>query len=207
MLEPKYQVLGAFLFAPFAEKYAKEIEVETRVSHERALHYLDLLSKEGVLIKKPKGKQVFFSINRRNETVAKLLAVLEFERKAFFLSQTPIAPMIFELLKKLKSDFNGSVAFALLFGSAARNQAARSSDVDFLLATNGGGNIAKRLELEVKIFERGFNYAISPSVISLASLAKNWHKEPIYKSIWKDRVVLSGEERFWEFALSAGEII
>ncbi|MFH1107287.1 MAG: nucleotidyltransferase domain-containing protein [Candidatus Micrarchaeota archaeon] len=205
MLEPKYRVLTPFLFNPSAEKYAKEIEDDAEVNHERALHYLGLLSKERILRRQTKGKQVFFSINNENESAVKLLSLLEFERKADFLRATPYGPMVHRLIQTLKAASNGTIAFALLYGSAARKQATPSSDVDLLIVTNKDGKANERLQAKVKLLEREFNYAISPSVISLSELSRNWHKQPIYKSVWNDRVVLLGEERFWEFVLSEGE--
>ncbi|MFH1200035.1 MAG: nucleotidyltransferase domain-containing protein [Candidatus Micrarchaeota archaeon] len=205
MLEPKYRVLRAFLLNPWAEKYAKEIEDDAEVSHERALHYLDLLSKERVLHRQTRGKQVFFSINKENESAIKLLALLEFERKAGFLAATPYGPMTYKLFQTLKAASNGTIAFALLYGSAARKQATPSSDIDLLIATNKNGKANERLKANVKLLEREFNYSLSPTVISLCELSRNWHTQPIYKSIWKDRVVLLGEEGFWEFILSQGE--
>ncbi len=205
MLEPKYQVLRAFLFNPSAEKYAKEIEDEVKLNHERVLHYLDLLSKERILRKQIKGKQVFFSINKDNESAIKLLAMLEFERKLEFLKATLYGPVLYELFQTFKTEFNGTIIFVLLFGSAARRQATPSSDVDLLIATNRGGKVKDKLAAEVKKFEGDFNYKLSPTVISLSELTQNWHKQPIYKSIWKDRVVLLGEEGFWSFVFFEGE--
>lgn len=205
MLAQKYKILASFLDEPSKEKYGREIERDVDLSHERVVSYLKELAEEKVLSFEKKGRQVFYSINKENDAVKRIMSSLEYERKQKFLANNKtIAFLLHELKKDVLSTQKSEIQFILLFGSMARGQAKADSDVDLLVvsaAEKEPAAMRETIKKRSKIAGRG----VSLHFISLDDLEKFWHKEPVYKNIWRERIVLYGEDRFWEFVLEKGE--
>ncbi len=191
-----FYCLIPFQFAPAEEKYGLEIEKEIvncgfGISHETVYTYLNHFSDAGILKKKKKGRQVFFSLNAQN--ALPILSLLEQDRTNLFLKATSQAMEIHEI-NNLISDCD----FALLFGSVARMHQREQSDIDILLVDG-------KVDLEGLKKKEALYGKISIHSITKKELKKQWHKEPVYKGIWKDRIVLKNPSRFWEFILKEGK--
>ena len=205
MLAQKYKLLSAFLFEPSKEKYGREIERAAGFSHERAVSYLKDLVKEKVLLCERKGRQVFYRLNRKSEAVTRIMSALEYERTREFLrSNKDAAVLLYDLKNDILSSKKGEIQFLVIFGSMARGESRAMSDIDLLAVTVSGkepGGVRERIKRRSKI--HGIDFSVH--FVSLDELEKSWHKEPIYKNIWRERIVLYGESRFWEFVIEVGE--
>lgn len=207
MLAQKYRMLAPFLDAPSKERYGREIERNVDLSHERVVSYLKELVKEKVLTGEKKGRQVFYSVNKRNDAVKKIMSSLEYERKQeFLLRNKGIAVLLNELKKEMVSAQEGRAHFIVLFGSVARGEARPGSDID-LLVVSTSENEPEEIRDIIKKREKISGRNISLHFILLNDLKRFWHKEPIYKNIWRERIVLYGEDRFWEFIIEEGEAV
>ncbi len=49
------------------------------------------------------------------------------------------------------------------------------------------------------------NIDINLILFFINTLEKKWKKEPVYSSMWLDRIVLYGEENLWKMVLERGE--
>lgn len=205
MLAQKYRILAPFLDEPSREKYGREIERDVDLSHERVLSYLKELVGERVLTSEKKGRQVFYAINKKNDAVRRVLSSLEYERKQGFLADNKnIAVLLHDLERDIIGTQKGEIQFILLFGSAARGQARPGSDIDLLVVSTAKKEPEEMHEM-IKKRAKISGWGISLHFISFDDLRKSWHKEPIYKNIWRERIVLYGEDRFWAFVLEEGE--
>ena len=191
-----FYCLVPFQFDPFAEKYGLETEMNLAqqgiaISHETVHTYLNHFSENGILNKKKRGRQAFFSLNAQN--ALPVLSLLEQERTNIFLKSTSQAMKILEI-----RDLIDNCYFAILFGSVAREHQRESSDIDILLVD--GETDMEKLNKKEALYGK-----ISIHPITKNELKKQWHNEPVYKGIWKDRIVLKNSHRFWEFALMEGK--
>lgn len=206
MLSSEFRMLNAFLHNPSKELYARQIERLTKTNHERAGVYLGkLVGDYNVLVREQKGKQVFYRLNKGNETTQKAMAMLELERKISFLGKNEAGFAVQELVSEIINGFGPAVYFAVLFGSAARGQAKENSDVDLLFVLLRNGKTKSRIGEMVKkrVTITGKNFSYHP--VALSELKTRWLSEPVYKNIWDERVVFFGEENFWSFVLKEGE--
>ena len=191
-----FYCLIPFQFDPAEEKYGLEIEKEIAnrdfgISHETVHTYLNHFSNTGILKKKNKGKQAFFSLNAQN--AVPILSLLEQDRTNLFLRTTSQAMELLEII-----DLIDDCYFALLFGSVARMHQRERSDIDILLVDG-------KVDLESLKKKEALYGKISIHSITKKELKEQWHKEPVYKGIWKDRIVLMNLDRFWEFILKEGK--
>lgn len=205
MLSPEFRLLSAFLQNPSKELYGRQIERMTKTSHERAFVYLANLTHQKVLIAEKKGRQIFYRLNKQNELVKKALALAELERKIDFLKKNECGTSIQHLVLEIINATGAGVYFVILFGSVARGQAKEASDIDLLFVLLQNGKIKSKIEESVKRMGIVTGERFSFHSITLSGLEKRWLKEPVYKNIWDERIVLLGEENFWTFVLKQGE--
>ncbi len=162
------------------------------ISHETAVNYLNHYSKMGILNRKKLGKQVFYSLIPNN--AVSFISLLEQDRTNLFLRKTSFAVQLAEI-----SNLIGDCYFALLFGSAARGEAKKTSDLDIFIV-DGKPDLD-----EISKKEAVYGIKLSVHQISRWELRARWHSEPIYKGMWKDRIILKNFLNFWEFSFKEGK--
>lgn len=206
MLSKEFKIIKAFLFRPFEKLYGREIERQTGITHSRAVAYLKSLVEQKILVSQRRGNQVLYSINPNNELTLKALSIAELERKRnFFEDKLVEKSILYRLMANALDQCAYAIQFSLLFGSSAREHARESSDLDVLFVISGNKNTKKSLEeMGVKL-EASTGRKISIHVVSMKEIEKLWLSEPAYKGIWNDRIVLYGEEQFWNFVFKMGD--
>lgn len=206
MLNSEFKLLKAFLKAPSKELYGRQIDRLTGINHERAVAYENKLVNEyKVLIREKKGRQVFYRLNKQSEIAQKALSVAELERKIEFLRKNKRGTAIQSLVSEMVEMAGAGVYFVVLFGSMARGQAREASDIDLLFVLLEEKETRSRLDGFVRRMIIATPERLSFHPITLSELEKQWHKEPIYRNIWDERIVLFGEQNFWQFVLKNGE--
>jgi predicted nucleotidyltransferase len=205
MLSNEFRIVHAFLLTPFKQLYGREIERLAGISHSRAVEYLKSLSKRNILKSERRGNQVLYSLNQDNEVALKALSIAEMERKIEFFSDKLIEKSItYRLVSEILEELRDILSFTLLFGSFARGHAKESSDLDILFVVSDKAKGRRSIERIVEKLEKSTGRSISPHIVSNNDLEQKWLEEPIYKSIWEERILLYGEERFWSFVFMKG---
>lgn len=206
MLAKEFKVIKAFLLRPFEPMYGREIERIAGITHSRAVAYLKDLIEQKVLISKRRGNQVLYSLNSNNEITLKALSIAELERKeGFFENKMVEKSMLYRLGSNVLAKCPDAIRFTLLFGSFARGHARESSDLDVLFVVSKNKYTKRDLEEVGKQLEASTGRKISIHVVGIKEIERLWLSEPAYKGIWKDRIVLFGEEQFWRFVFRIGE--
>lgn len=211
-------VLKPFFLRPAKAMYIREVAKECELSYERVQHYLGELEKVGALKSEKRGKIKEYALNRKHELVLKIFSLLEMERRQEFYQKTPKMRVWLQMAADgllagetaKKPHRKGSpvadVKFILLFGSAARGEAKAGSDVDLLIVVgNRDRNFEKYADETVKAkMEALAGKKFSMHVIGAEDFRMNWKKEPVYATLWLDRIVLYGDETFCREVLELG---
>ncbi len=205
MLSPEFKVFKAFLKSPSKELYGRQIDSLTGINHERAVAYENRLVEHGALIREKKGVQVFYRVNTQNEIARKALSVAELERKIDFIKKTSNGLSLYSLVSDMVKAGGAGVYFVILFGSMARGEVRESSDIDLLFVLHKNGKTREKIGGIIRRIVNASGDRFSFHSILLSELEKQWLKEPVYRNIWDERVVLFGEENFWQFVLKNGE--
>ncbi len=202
------KILRVFLNSPFHPKYAKQIEDELKqpnpVSHERTLTYLKTLTAQRILFEEKKGRQNFYQLNPNHSASCTFMALAEQARAQNALKKMNIATLAHEITDKVQRALGFNLLFVVLFGSYARQNERTTSDLDLLFVVNRAGPYRKRVDALVEKTASLYTQKISVHIVGMNELEKRWHKEPVYSSIFRDRVVLFGAEAFWRFVLKEG---
>ncbi len=205
MLGVEFELLNAFLMQPSKELYGREIERLAGTTHERTIVYLKRLVDKKILLRKTRGKQVFYRINKNNEMVLKTLSIAELKRRGKFIKDSKLGFVIQDLVSEIVKEQPTSVYFTLLFGSVARQEHKENNDIDLLFVLLRNGKTKKKIEKTIKTREIIIGKRISLHTVTIDEIEKRWLKESAYLNIWTDRIVFFGEENFWRFVLNKGE--
>ena len=144
-------------------------------------------------------------MNKHNELTQKALSIVELERKIEFLKKNKRGAAIQNLVSEMVDVADAGVYFSILFGSMARNQAREASDIDLLFVLLDKESTRSKLENFTERMVMMTNERFSFHLVTLPELEKEWLEKSIYRNIWDERIVLSGEQNFWHFVLKNGE--
>ncbi len=168
------RVLELFLENPFSEFYLRQIAKETGVSAFSAKRHADVLHSEGFLARKKRGNQVVFWANREKP------AFKQFKRALSVYSLGKSG-----LVEFLSAELRPSSL--VLFGSAARGEDDKKSDLDILAVSSKKSPSLERFEGKLK-------RKINLLVFSPAAWAGKKEKDaPFYREILLDGILLFGE--------------
>jgi predicted nucleotidyltransferase len=154
--------------------YLKELSRILSISPRTAQTYLQLYEKEGLLEKEKSGNAIFYSL-ATNATTKEL-------KKTYLLLK--ISPSIHRFLSE-----NPQLSNITLYGSAARGEQDRSSDIDLLVISS-----SKRMNLSgMSQLERELGLEVKLEILTIGEWRKLAEKkDKFYSSITKNNILLYG---------------
>jgi len=168
---PGFRTLAVFLEEPYREFYLREVASHARVSVSTVKAYLDSFVHDEFLLRSKRANLALFKANIEN-------AVFRHFKMAYFLRR--VGPLI----KHLRQNYENSSI--ILYGSCARGEDDKDSDIDLLI-------VGRAERVELTNFERRFNRKIT----LLAFSYQDWEEkakqdEAFYESIIADGLVVQG---------------
>lgn len=186
----EFRILECF-FPTLERRTAKEIEVKSGLSHETSFRLLKGLVEKEYLKESKVGKTNVYDIIKNEESIPVMHHVFsqicikkigKFREKHNLLYRR-----LYELLNEI--DPEGP---AVLFGSYAKGNETKTSDIDLLCATTN-----KNVEKILKIFKTKYNLNIQVVVIKPSEFKNIKKDNPVF---WKDLIeygiVLDGIDLF-----------
>ncbi len=203
--EKRKQILEVFFKEPSKEAHLREIARLSGVSLTNVENSMRIFFEAGMFRKREISNMVFHKPNLENFELLKLFEYLELEKRKKFLTENK---KIARLMQKYTSDIVSSSAHmiqsVILFGSVARNEWARGSDIDILAIVAG-----KEIETD-SILHRAKADISALQEISPVSATVEGFKEAVRKQteffleVWRDRIVLYNEFFFWQMVKEGG---
>jgi predicted nucleotidyltransferase len=193
------KILEVFTREPFREVHLREIARLSRVSLNNVDSSMRLFLKDGMFEKRAVSNMTFYRPNLENEYLLKLFEYLELERRmAFYERNKKIARLLRKYVQNLLTLSNREIQMIILFGSVARGEWTRGSDIDILaIVSNKNENlpaIFNKAQIDVSPL-----LEIKPISTTIDKfIAGLKQKTEFYGELWKDRVVLYNEFLFWQ---------
>ena len=149
----------------------------------------------------------FFKPNLENETLLKIFEFLELEKKKEFYDKNK---KIARLLQKYTQDIidlsNKRIQLVILFGSVARGEWTKGSDIDILVVVSEKDKDVIAALNKAKIDVSPL-LEISPISTTTEKFTEGFRKKTeFYDELWKDRVVLYNEFLFWQMIKEGGRL-
>jgi len=207
MLIPKgrKKILEIFLKDPFTEIHLREIARLSNSSLTNVAKSMHLLVKNNIFTRNEMSNSTFFRPNLSNDETIKIFEFLEFERRKHFYSENK---NIARLLKKYTDSIielsNKRIQLVVLFGSVARGEWTKKSDVDILAVVSDKDkeitNVLNKAKTDVSPL-----LEIQPISTTTNKFIDGFKaKTEFYDNLWQDRVILYNEFLFWQLVREGG---
>ena len=200
------KILDVFLKSPFNEIHLREIARISGVSLTNTDNSLRLFLKDDIFKRRDISNMSFFKPNLENETLLKVFEFLELERKKEFYNKNK---KIARLLQKYTQDVinlsNKKIQLVILFGSVARGEWSKGSDIDILAV------VSEKEKDVIAVLNKGKIdvsplLEIRPISTTVNKFTEGFSKKTeFYEELWKDRIVLYNEFLFWQLIKEGGK--
>ncbi len=193
------KILEIFMSDPTGEIHLREISRLSKVSLNNVNDSMRQFVKDGLFKRREISNMSLFKPNLDNEDLLKLFEYLELKiKKEFYSKNKGIA----RLLEKYTADVielsKRQIQLVVLFGSVARNEWAKGSDIDILAVSSNKDNDVINILNKAKIDVSPL-LEIRPISTTIEKLAEGLRKKTeFYHELWSDRIVLYNESLFWQ---------
>lgn len=156
-------VLELFLDDPMQEYHEREVIRKTRVSKGSANHILRLLAKSDFLIRRRRGRMVFYMLDTKEPAVRQFKVLVNVYG-----------------LKKLLDQIKEHCRRIVLFGSCAQGVDVKESDIDLLVLTSEKDFVRRK----ISEFNRSNKRQIAPIVVNSNELVRLKREDkPLYENM------------------------
>jgi predicted nucleotidyltransferase len=161
------------------------------------------LVKQDILRHKTEGREVFYMLNLGNTKTRKLCELFETEKREKYYQQNKRLSWALQEFSKRVFDFLPEIQSVVLFGSAARAQLTKTSDVDLLVSVpnlqqepfNELMKSVDKLAAEVRGL---YGYPLSVVTMTVKDFETAFReKKRIARDVVREGIVLFGEERYY----------
>ncbi len=163
-------VLAMLFGQPERSFYTREVVAAAQSGASQVQKELDQLARAGLILRQPKGNQVWFKANPQSPVFAELKSLVS---KTFGIKdvvQASLAP------------FADRIALALIYGSVARGEHHAASDVDVLIA---GDVLLSDISPALDAVEQQLARPINVTLFTAAELRKKLSKkEHFVRAVW-----------------------
>ncbi len=202
----KEKILKLFFKNPLLEIHQRETSRLAKISPHSAHLYLKEFVKKGLLNQRAISNMTFYKVNPESEFLFKIFEFFEMEKRERFLSgNKKIARLLTEYTKTLLKLSLREIQMVILFGSVARGDWTRRSDIDILTVT-GKKNLQREISqiFEAAEKEVGSLLKIAPVSSTTEKFVEGTRKKlEFYDELWRDRIVLYNELLFWQLKREA----
>lgn len=172
-----FQIFLTFIENDYQELYFNQLVKKTRFNRSTILSQLNKLVKQKLLERTKKGNAVYYKILKKPQSLAILSYVEYCKTNDFFKQNDKINNAL-----KLFSELEAKTVSCLIFGSYARGQAKKTSDVDVLFIGNYDKNDIRNSETLSRTGYARTGINISAVLINIKDLVENRFLQEVRKT-------------------------
>ncbi len=201
------KILEVFIKDPLKEIHLREIARLSKVSLNNVDNSMRLFVKDSIFKRREVSNMVFFKPNLENETLLKIFEYLEMEKKnRYYEKNKKIARLLQKYAEDIVTLSDKKIQLVILFGSVARGEWGKGSDIDILAVVSGRENEVTPILNKAKIDVSPLLEIRPISTTTEKFVAGFKKKTEFYDELWKDRVVLYNEFLFWQLIKEGGKL-
>jgi len=193
------KILRIFMSDPAKEIHLREISRLSKVSLNNVNNTMRQFVKDGLFKRREISNMSLFKPNFDSEELFKLFEYMELERKMVFYGKNKnIARLLEKYTNNVIELSKRQIQLVVLFGSVARGEWIKGSDIDILTVSsnkdNGTINILNEAKIDVSPL-----LEIRPISTTIEKFIEGLKKKTeFYQELWNDRIVLYNESLFWQ---------
>jgi predicted nucleotidyltransferase len=191
---------------PFKEIHLRELSRLSKSSLANVDNSMRLFVKNDMFKRNEMSHSTFFKPNLENEETIKIFELLEIDRrKTFYAKNKSIARLLKKYTDSIIELSNKRIQLVVLFGSVARGEWTKSSDVDILAVVPDKENDIVDILNKAKTNASPL-LEINPISTTTKKFIDGYkNKTEFYDNLWKDRIVLYNEFFFWQLIREGGK--
>ncbi len=199
------KILEVFMKNPFKEIHLREIARLSKVSLTNVDNSLKLFVKDDMFKRRNVSNMAFLKPNLESEDILKIFEFLELEkRKGFYNKNKKIARLLQKYTQDIIDLSKKKIQLVILFGSVARSEWAKGSDIDILAVVSEKDRDVSMVLNKAKIDVSPL-LEIRPISTTVDKFVEGFSKKTeFYNELWKDRIVLYNEFLFWQLIKEGG---
>jgi uncharacterized protein len=183
-----------------------EISKKLKIGYRPAYNHITEMEKERIIQIEKIGNSKQCKLNLKSEKTRHLLESLDIIKKEDLFKKYPKLKVIIEgLISKLTEKYFSEIHSVVLFGSYAKGQAAKKSDIDLMFIVNNLKNngLRESIERESAGYQYSHNIKISPLITDIAELKKMLMAKELNvgKETREFGISLYGHEMFWRIVI------
>jgi predicted nucleotidyltransferase len=161
------------------------------------------LVKQGILRHRTEGREVFYNLNLGNPKTRKLCELFETEKREKYYQQNKRLSWALQEFSKRVFDFLPEIQSVVMFGSAARAQLTKTSDVDLLvlvpnLQQEPFNELMKSIDKLAADIRGLYGYPLSVVTMTIKDFEAAFReRKRIAQDVVREGIVLFGEERYY----------
>jgi predicted nucleotidyltransferase len=161
------------------------------------------LVKQGILNRRVEGREVYYRFNLGNIKARKLCELFETERRDKLYQQNKRLSWALQEFSKRVFDLLPEIQSVILFGSAARGQLTKTSDVDLLVLVpnleQGPFNELMKSVDKLAADTRGkYGFQLSAVLMTIREFEAGFReRKRITRDVAREGIVLFGEDRYY----------
>ncbi len=200
------KILQVFLSDPFKEIHLREIARLSKSSLANVDNSMRLFVKSDIFKRNEMSHSTFFKPNLENDETIKIFELLELDRrKVFYAKNKNIARLLKKYTDTIVELSNKRIQLVVLFGSVARGEWTKGSDIDILAVVPDKENDIIDILNKAKT-DASPLLEIRPVSTTTKKFIDGYKaKTEFYDNLWKDRIVLYSEFLFWQLIREGGK--
>lgn len=200
------KILEVFLKDPFKEIHLRELSRLSKSSLANVDNSMRLFVKNDMFKRNEMSHSTFFKPNLENDDTIKIFELLELERrKVFYAKNKNIARLIKKYTDSIVELSNKRIQLIVLFGSVARGQWTKESDIDILAVVPDKENDITEILNKAKTDVSPLLEIRPVCTTTKKFIAGYKDKTEFYDNLWNDRIVLYNEFLFWQLIREGGK--
>ncbi|MEE8402435.1 MAG: nucleotidyltransferase domain-containing protein [Candidatus Hydrothermarchaeaceae archaeon] len=174
----------------------REISRQTGISRSAASRILNGLHSRGVLARKEVGNQVLYSLNTKNSLTLNMCGLALGLKFGELKTDVPLLTQITAFVDSCAKSLNGELLSIVLFGSSAKGEVRRESDIDILVILRSLKD-SEKVDTMAQSINASYTNKISPTTITMRSFAAELKAENLlYVKIVKEGIPVYGAEAY-----------
>jgi len=169
--------------------HLREIARRTNLGIPAVKNHIDKFLKEKIIIKRKEGRNVKFFINFKNRKIVPYL----YEVEAYRLEKLP--KNVYNAVMDLLSALENKPLITIIFGSYAKGDYTKESDLDILLVFN---ETNKEIEEKAKLIASRYNLRINPIYLSWKEFKEKFFdaKDVFMREVRENKIIVNGIEHW-----------
>jgi predicted nucleotidyltransferase len=200
------KILEVFMSDPAKEIHLREASRLSKVSLNNVNDTLRQFVKDGLFKRREISNMSLFKPNLDNEDLLKLFEYMELKRKKeFYGKNKSIARLLEKYTANITELSKRQIQLVVLFGSVARGEWVKGSDIDILAVSSNKDSDAINILNKAKIDVSPL-LEIRPISTTIEKFTEGLKKKTeFYYELWNDRIVLYNESLFWQLVREGNE--